>query len=179
MILPMPSAPLLNRLTDILALSSDQQTKIGEIARKSNAKLQPLVDEQNKAAQALIAAVAKPKSEKSEIQKAVEAAQKAESAVIAAQIEFWTEVKASITDEQAEKLNQMLASSFAGPRLERAPVFSGGRAGGRRGATGYGQTPPGGPPNGGPGPGGPPPGGPPPGAPNPPPEGPMPPAPGE
>jgi Spy/CpxP family protein refolding chaperone len=131
-----PSAMMLERM-DTLQLTDEQKTNLQTIAEKSDQTLLPLRQKAQQAAQALRTAVVSASYDEVKVAKLVADAQKAEAAVITAELQVWSQVRPVLTPEQLTAL-QTMGGGFGGFRQGQGQ-------GGRRSGN-YGGTPPAGAP---------------------------------
>lgn len=143
-----PTVAMLERATD-LQISDEQAARLKGVLSESEKQLTSLRQKAADACRALREAILADQYDAAEVQRLASEAQKAESAVLNAALQTWTQIRSILTADQVRKL-QSAVGPWDGPR-------PGGPPGGARQPGGFAGPPPGGmqPPQGPP----PPPGG--------------------
>jgi Spy/CpxP family protein refolding chaperone len=113
-----PQTTLLDRAADTLQLTDDQKTRLTTIITKNDQALQPLMQKSAQAAQALRAAILAPTYDAQKVKELSVVAEKAETDVINARINTWTEIRAVLTADQSAKLQSVMTMPLGqrGPR---------------------------------------------------------------
>lgn len=125
-----PSAFMIERMSDTLKLSSTQSSKIKSISTSSEKTLAPLIKKVESASEALRKASVAAKYNESNVKKLAANLRNAQAAVTNANISTWTKVRGVLTSSQITKLRTMMS---------QGPMGSGGQGG-------PGMPPAGGPP---------------------------------
>ena len=109
-----PSAFMVDRLAATLGLTKDQTAQLKKITADNDKKISALQQTAAKATQALRAAVLATKYDAKNVKALALKADKAESAVINASIDAWTQIRAILTAKQSAGLEKaMEARRFA------------------------------------------------------------------
>ncbi|MDH7601877.1 MAG: periplasmic heavy metal sensor [Armatimonadota bacterium] len=133
-----PTAAMVDRMTD-LQLTEDQATRLKSILTESEKQLMSLRQKVADACRALREAVFAEQYDSAKVQALASEAQKAESAVLSAELQTWAQIRSVLTAEQVNKLQ--------GPVGWRGGPRQGGSrgAGGQPGGFAAPPPPPGGP----------------------------------
>lgn len=109
-----PSAMMFDRMGSTLNLTEDQKTKLTAALAKSEETLTPLRQKAAQAAQALRAAVVSATYDEAKVAQLVTDAQKADTAVLTAELQTWTQIRSILTAEQMKSLQTMGARNRTG-----------------------------------------------------------------
>lgn len=143
MALNLPPAMMIDRAGEMLQLTDEQKTNLKSALDKGEQTLRPLRDKSNAATGALRDGALSATCDATKLKSLASDAEKAESAVLNAELDAWTQLKGILTAEQLGKMRDMM--SRRGPGMMGMPGMMGGPGGpGMPGG-------PGGPPPGGPG----------------------------
>lgn len=126
-----PPAGLVAR-AEALQLSDDQKTKLKDILAKSEETLIPLRQKAAEASRALRQAVFAPEFDAQKVKQLATDAEKAEAAIVSAEIETWAQIRGVLAADQLTKLQELTG-------LRMGPGLGGG---GRRGGPGGQPAPP-------------------------------------
>lgn len=100
---------MMDMLSRRLELTDAEKPKVEDLLKKSEEAIIPLVQEQQKAAQAFAAALTGENVTQAELQAAGDRVMKAETAVLNARIKTLFDLRAILTPEQNKQLNEMLS----------------------------------------------------------------------
>lgn len=110
-----PQAGRIDSLAKTLQLSKDQIAKLKKVSAESDKKLKPLSEQAAKSTQALRSAVLASKYNVKSVKELAAKAQKAEAAIVTANIDAWTKTRAILTTSQAAKLQTAINAHYQSP----------------------------------------------------------------
>ncbi len=114
-VLTPPAPQVLERLAEVVELTDTQAGKLEEIMKASNQKLQTLRQSAAKAVQALRDALVNPDIDTPKLKELAASAQKADTALSAAGLDIWIQVRSILNSEQLVALQRMSAPRPGGP----------------------------------------------------------------
>lgn len=118
----LPPAQMFDQMATDLGLTADQVTELKSIATKNAEVTAPLMKTAADSARALREALLASDYDSDSVARLATATQKAETAVITANINAWTQVRAAITADQIKLLQEMMSRPPAGPRPGPGPA---------------------------------------------------------
>lgn len=106
--LQLPPASMFRFISQRLQLPEDQSTKLLDIITKSEQTLTPLRTKAQEAGAQLRAALVADTYDAANVQSLAQNAQRAEAAIVTAQINTWTKIRSLLTAEQAKLFTEMI-----------------------------------------------------------------------
>ena len=118
-VIMLPPVQFFDIAGDRLQLTADQKQKIKDIMDKATQASRPLVEKSAQANDALKTALFTPGKDAASIQSLANDAEKAEDAIISADLDTWNQIKSVLTADQLPKLRDMMTM---GPRNMAPPM---------------------------------------------------------
>ncbi len=117
-----PPAVVWDALASMLGLTDEQVSKLKEISSKSEESISGLRKNAANAAEALRTALFASSYDAQKVAELSAAAQKAEAAVISANVNQWTQIRAILTTDQASSLKNAMATGMGRGQVGHPPV---------------------------------------------------------
>lgn len=136
-----PGAALMDRLTTELELTDDQSVRLKAVLEDSDKKLATLREKAADANRALRQAVFAERFDSAKIQSLAAEAQKAEAAILNAEIQTWIQIRGILNSKQVSMLQDLLTRPFGRP-MPGGPPGAGGPPGSPQGPMPPGPPPP-------------------------------------
>ncbi|MDD5095887.1 MAG: periplasmic heavy metal sensor [Dehalococcoidia bacterium] len=122
---PLPELAV-DTVSNQIQLTPDQKQKLLAVLDKSEQTMGPLAEQYLKSLEAVRSALFAPDKDGVRLREATDKAARAEAAVVSAEIDFWTQAKTILTDDQLAKLQEALGklSARTGPPTAQTPSVS-------------------------------------------------------
>gem|GEM_PF-2908975 len=117
-----PPAAMIDSIADNLQLTSDQKTKLSAILTKADETLRPLRQKSGQTAIALRDAVLDSNYDAQKVAQLLADAQKADAAVITAEMQTWDQIRPVLSADQLNKLKAANGRRMGGNRGQRGPA---------------------------------------------------------
>jgi hypothetical protein len=124
-----PQGFMLDRAVGTLRLTEDQAIKLKAVTAKNDTTLRPLMEKAADASKALRTALLASDYDAKKVKELASAAEKAEAAVVTANIDGWASIRAALTADQFSKLKEAVSAPspfFGRPGQFGQPQGSGG-----------------------------------------------------
>ncbi|MHB0997622.1 MAG: Spy/CpxP family protein refolding chaperone [Armatimonadota bacterium] len=116
MVVMVPPSFALDGMAQGLKLSASQKSKLKGILTKSEKSIQPLREKASKATQALRTALMATKYDANKVKSLAAAAEKAEAAIVSANISTWSQIRSVLTADQIKMMQApMRPAGMRGP----------------------------------------------------------------